>query len=144
MNFVLGAGSGFPYSPVAVYNEVTLGAISPRPTGPINSRRQPWQYRVDMKANREFNVAGRMKIDLYFWVINIFDRDNVVDVYEATGLPNSTGWLVTPDGQQFIADNADVHDASLLSGEEKYNLKQNDPRNYDTPRQIRFGARWTF
>lgn len=144
VNFLLGAGSGFPYSPVFVYNEVTLGAISPRPSGAINSRRQPWQYRVDMKANREITVGGKMKLDLFVWVINLFDRDNVVDTYESTGLPNSTGWLVTPDGQQFIADNAEIHDSSLLTGEEKYQLKQADPRNYDTPRQIRFGARWTF
>ncbi|HWO57081.1 MAG TPA: TonB-dependent receptor [bacterium] len=144
VNFVLGAGSGFPYSPVFVYNEVTLGAISPRPSGPINSRRQPWQYRVDMKANREITIAGKMNLDLYVWVINLFDRDNVVDVYESTGLPNETGWLETPDGQQFIVDNSMIHDTSRLTGEEKYQVRQADPRNYDTPRQIRFGARWTF
>lgn len=144
INFLLGAGSGFPYSPVFVYNEVTLGAISPRPSGAINSRRQPWQYRVDMKANREVTIGGKVNLDLYVWVINLLDRENVSDVYESTGLADETGWLSTPDGQQFIADNADVHDASLLSGEEKYNVKQADPRNYDTPRQIRFGARWTF
>lgn len=143
VNFILGASSGFPYSPVYLYNEVTLGAISPRPSGAINSRRQPWQYRVDMKLNREIPLA-KLNLDVYLWVINLFDRDNVVDVYETSGLANATGWLSTPDGQQFIADNANVHDSSLLSGEEKYKVKQSDPRNYDTPRQIRFGARWTF
>jgi outer membrane receptor protein involved in Fe transport len=144
VNFVLGAGSGFPYSPMEVYNEVTLGAISPIPTGPVNSRRQPWQYRVDMKANREIPLAGGMTLDLYVWVINLFDRDNVTDVYEGSGLPNETGWLVTGEGQAFIANNAEPHDSSFLSGEEKYRIKQSDPRNYDTPRQIRVGARWTF
>jgi outer membrane receptor protein involved in Fe transport len=143
VNFVFAAGSGFPYAPVDVYNEVTLGAISPRPIGAVNSRRQPWMYRVDMKANREIPLGG-FNLDVYFWIINVFDRDNVVDVYEGSGLANETGWLATGEGQQFIANNEDVHDTSLLSGEAKYRIKQADPRNYDTPRQIRFGARWTF
>jgi len=37
-----------------------------------------------------------------------------------------------------------VSSATPLTGEEKYLIKQLDPRNYDTPRQIRFGARWNF
>ena len=143
VNFVMSAGSGFPYAPVAVYNEVTLGSISPKPVGAINSRRQPWQFRVDMKANREIPL-GRFSLDIYLWVINLFDRKNVVDVYEGSGLPDVTGWLATPDGQAFIANNGSVVDSSNLTGEQKYLLKQADPRNYDTPRQIRFGAKWSF
>lgn len=143
INFIFAAGSGFPYAPMRVYNEVTLGAISPNPAGPINSRRQPWQYRVDMKANREIPISG-LNLDVYVWVINLFNRENVVDVYEGSGLPNETGWLATPEGQAFIANNGEIHDASFLTGEEKYLIKQADPRNYDTPRQIRIGARWTF
>lgn len=143
VNFLFAAGSGFPYAPMRVYNEVTLGAISPRPVGSINSRRQPWMYRVDMKANREIPIGG-LNLNVYVWVINLFDRDNVVDVYEGSGLANETGWLATGEGQQFIANNAGPVDTSNLTGEEKYRLKQTDPRNYDTPRQIRIGARWIF
>ncbi|MEW5702643.1 MAG: TonB-dependent receptor [Candidatus Zixiibacteriota bacterium] len=145
VNFVFTAGSGFPYSPAEVYNEVSLANLSTNPAGPINSRRTPWTYRLDLKANREIPL-GRLTLDVYLWVINVFDRENVVDVYEGTGLADQTGWLETPEGQSF-ATNPDLsvpHDQSGLTATEKYELRQNDPLNFDTPRQIRFGVRWTF
>jgi outer membrane receptor protein involved in Fe transport len=151
VNFVFTAGSGFPYTPTTVYNEVTLGAVSPDADGQINSGRTPWLVRFDMKANKEFVVGRGFNLDIYFWVINIFDRDNVVDVYESTGEADRTGWLDTPSGREFADAHAEGDDASFigssttpLSGEQKYEVRQLDPRNYDTPRQIRFGARWTF
>lgn len=137
------AGSGFPYSPVFVFNEITLGAISPRPAGPIGSECTPAIYRLDLKANKTVTAMG-VDLEVYLWVINLFDRDNVVDVYRGTGEPDNTGWLDTPDGQQFVQDNSDIHDTSYLTGEQKYMLKQNDPANYDIPRQIRFGMRVGF
>jgi hypothetical protein len=142
---VLTAGSGFPYSPMKVYNEVTLGAISPEPTGPINSRYTPWTYRIDLKADREIPIKG-WTLDVYLWVINVLNRKNVADVYESSGAADYTGWLETGDGLAFIADEAtaEAHDSSYRTAEEKYLVKQADPRNYDTPRQIRFGVRWSF
>lgn len=137
------AGSGFPYSPMFVYNEVTLGAISPRPAGPIGSESTPATYRLDLKANKTITAMG-VDLEVYLWVINLFDRDNVVDVYRGTGEPDNTGWLDTPDGQQFVQDNSNIHDTSYLTGEQKYQLRQNDPANYDIPRQIRFGMRVGF
>lgn len=137
------AGSGFPYSPVRVYNEVTLGAISPQPSGPIGSERTPSTYRLDLKADKAFSILGG-NLEVYLWVINVFGRDNVADVYRGTGEPDNTGWLETPDGQQFVQDHSSIHDSSYLTGEQKYVLKQNDPANFDIPRQIRFGMRVGF
>lgn len=143
ITFLFEAGSGFPYSPVSVYNEITLGAISPRPAGPIGSESTPATYRLDLKANKTITAMG-VDLEVYLWVINLFDRDNVVDVYRGTGEPDNTGWLDTPDGQQFVQDNGNIHDTSYLTGEQKYQLRQNDPANYDIPRQIRFGMRVGF
>jgi len=137
------AGSGFPYSPVFVYNEVTLGAIQPRPSGKIGSERTPTTARFDLKANKSISAFGG-DLEIYLWVINLFDRENVTDVYRGTGEPDNTGWLDTPDGQQFVEGNSTIHDSSFLTGEQKYMLKQNDPANFDIPRQIRFGVRVGF
>jgi len=143
VDLIADIGSGFPYSPVGVYNEVTLGAISPRPVGPVNSERSDWTYRIDLKANKSFAIAGA-DLELYIWVINLFDRENVVDVYNGTGQPDNTGYLDTGEGQQFVINNDSIHDSSFLTGEQKYNLRQNDPANFDIPRQIRFGMRVGF
>jgi len=126
-----------------VFNEVTLGNASPVADEKINSKRGPWTFRVDMKANRMIQLGGQ-QLDLYVWVLNLFDRDNVVDVYESSGLANSTTWLETEAGQSFIANNADPTDVTGLTGEQKYQVAQNNPLNYDTPRQIRLGVRWLF
>ncbi|MBI3871910.1 MAG: TonB-dependent receptor [candidate division Zixibacteria bacterium] len=142
-NFVLSAGSGFPYSPVRVYNEVTLGNISPVPDGPINSRTAPWTMRVDLKADREIPISD-FTLDVYLWVINVLDRVNVSDVYESSGLPDLTGWLDTKPGQDAVSSHPEPHDTSVLNATQKYEVRQSDPRNFDTPRQIRFGVRWSF
>lgn len=143
VNMVITAGSGVPYTLVEPWNEIAQSAGAPDPRSPINSAYGPWTYRVDLKANRSFSV-GRTELDLYVWVLNLFDRDNVVDVYESTGRPNTTSWLNTGDGQTFIADNEDPTEKSDLSGEELYRLKESNPLNYDTPRQVRFGVKMNF
>jgi len=84
-----------------------------------------------------------MKLDLFVWVINLLDRDNVVDTYESTAcrirlLACYARWSAV------YCRQCRNSRSSLLTGEEKYEIKQADPRNYDTPRQIRIGARWTF
>jgi hypothetical protein len=96
-----------------------------------------------MKLNKSFAIQG-VDFEIFAWITNLLDRSNVVDVYDATGEPNNTGWLETPDGQQFIQGHSTIHDASYLTGEQKYNLRQNDPANFDIPRQIRFGMRVGF
>jgi hypothetical protein len=77
-------------------------------------------------------------------VINLLDRKNVVDVYESSGLADRTSWLETPSGQEFIANNSEPTDVSGLTGEQKYQIAQANPLNYDTPRQIRLGVRYLF
>jgi outer membrane receptor protein involved in Fe transport len=143
VNFVMSANSGTPYTPVLIWQEVSSAAGAPDPKGGINSQYSPWVYRVDLKANRQFRI-GQLQWDLYLWVLNLFDRDNVIDVYESTGRPNTTAWLNTDEGQNFIEANAEPTERSGLSGEELWRLKEHDPLNYDTPRQIRFGVRVNF
>jgi outer membrane receptor protein involved in Fe transport len=144
MNLVFTVGSGTPYNPSEVFDEVTLASVSATPAGPANSRYGPWTYRLDLKANRTFSIAG-LDLDAYVWVLNVLDTENATDVFEGTGLPNSTGWLTTEPGQSFIntfSEEDELYDN--MTGQQKYNFRQNDPRNYDIPRLIRFGLRLSF
>jgi outer membrane receptor protein involved in Fe transport len=136
INFVFRAGSGTPYTPMEIYDEVTIASVSPTPAGQVNSRYGPWTYRLDLKANKTFYI-GRLGIDAYVWVLNLFDTDNAVDVYEGSGLADNTLWLSTPPGQDFLQTHGE-------EGLEKYTLKQNNPLNFDTPRQVRLGLRVLF
>lgn len=137
-------GSGFPYSPTQVHSEIFLsGSGGSIPIGQLGSGRTQSTFRVDLKANKTLAVRSE-ELELYLWVINLFNRENVADVYPGTGKPNNTGWLETPEGGQFVESYSTIHDASFLTGEQKYDLRQNNPANFDIPRQIRFGMRVGF
>lgn len=143
VNFTFQAGSGFPYTPQSVDNEVTLAANRVDPIGGINSRYSEWTMNVDVKAMRSIRW-GNLDLQLQLWVINLFDRKNVGDVWQSTGLPTTTGWLATENGQEFVNAYNTPHDSSNLTGEEKYRLRENDPNNYGVPRQIRAGLKISF
>jgi len=136
VNFLFTAASGTPYTPIELVNEITMGAFSPVPVGMVNSRTTPWTYRLDLKADKTFAIA-RLNLDVYVWVINVFDRKNVVEVYEGSGLADNTGWLATSEGQSFASQYG-------ADGVAKYNIKQRNPMHYDTPRQVRLGLRMNF
>ncbi|MBD3217755.1 MAG: TonB-dependent receptor [candidate division Zixibacteria bacterium] len=144
VNAVFNVGSGLPYSPSEIFNEITLASVSPNPAAPINSRYGPWTYRLDLKANRRFSIAN-LDLDFYVWVLNLFDTENVISVYEGTGKPDDTGWLATEPGQVFI-DTYPNQDPNYgnMNGQEQYEFRQKDPRNYDIPRMIRLGMRLSF
>jgi len=142
LNVVLNVASGTPYTAMEVYNEVTLASLTSSPSSTINSRYSPWTYNVDLKLNREFNL-GKIRFDAYLWVLNVFDTENVVDVYESTGKPDNTGWLSTDPGQVFLETYADENELGY-TGEELYNLAQNNPLNYGNPREVRLGLRLSF
>jgi hypothetical protein len=142
LNVIFNFASGTPYTPAAVYDEVTLASVSSTPISSINSRYGPWTYRVDLKLNREFKLYD-LSFDAYLWVLNVFNRENALTVYEGTGKPNTTGWLETDAGQQFIQDYSEPNDLGY-TGEQLYELAQDTPLNYDIPRLIRFGLRLSF
>jgi outer membrane receptor protein involved in Fe transport len=134
VNILANLGSGNPYTPTKPYDEITLAAVSPEPSGPINSQYGPWKYRIDMKVDRTFQVGG-LNLNAYVWVLNLLDRRNAATVYTSSGDSETTGWLATETG------------ALSYAGEEAralYELAQRNPNNYDTPRTVRFGLKTSF
>ncbi len=136
LNVLLNAGSGLPYTPTKVYNAVTLGAVFPTPTGEINSRYGPWTLTVDMKAGKTIPIA-RENMELYVWVMNLFNQKNVYAVYSGTGSAETTNYLSTDAGQKFLADNGS-------GAAERYHLAELNPDTFGNPRMVRFGARLSF
>ena len=144
LNVIFNLGSGTPYSPVRLdADPATLYSVSYTPAAPRNSRYSPWRFRVDMKAQKTLYIQ-RINLDLYVWVLNLFDRDNEIAVYETSGDASATNWLETESGQNFQETWDEAHDSSELTGREKYILKQRNPQNFDIPREIRFGVRMRF
>ena len=139
LNAVVQLASGTPYTPMQVYDGVTINAaVTQQPTGPINSARLPWTFNVDLKLERAFEV-GDYRFTPYVWVRNLLDRENIYGVYEGTGEANTSGYLNSEEGQVRASDPD--------TGEEfayRYDLGQNNPKNYGIPRMIYLGLRMSF
>jgi outer membrane receptor protein involved in Fe transport len=134
INFLLNAGSGFPYTPTRIYNEVTLASVAAQPIGPINSRYGPWTIDASLKANKGISVGGQ-NLDVYVWVLNIFNRDNIRTVYTGSGNAETTNFLNTEEGQSTY-DTADA--------QRRYALAERSPTLHDTGRLVRLGAKLSF
>ena len=143
VNFTLQAGSGFPYTPTEVDDILSLVSTGTPNLGAINSRYGPWTAQVDMKATKAWGWGGG-RLEFQLWVINLFNHKNTRFVYSTTGLPNTTGWLETPTGQDWLAGFDGAHDSSNLTAEQKYRMRENDPANFGVPRQVRAGIKFSF
>jgi outer membrane receptor protein involved in Fe transport len=138
-NLLLNAGSGTPYTPTQVYNEVSFLVSAPRPAAPVNSRYGPWNVTLDLKINRTIPLR-QGKLDVYIWVLNVLDRKNPVSVYRSSGASSTTEWLTTADGQAYLATMQNRG----IDGQQLYELAENDPTRYANPRLVRLGLRATF
>lgn len=134
VNVLVNIASGLPFTAARSHDEVTLGAITPSLAGSLNDRNGPWTLRVDLKADRGFEI-GRYKMAGYVVVQNVFDKLNPTTVYQATGDALSTGWLADPVGEASYPSE---------EGQILYQLKQRNPNRFDVPRIVRFGLRTNF
>jgi hypothetical protein len=134
--------SGLPYTPIQVTNEATLGAYAPIGVDYTNSRRMPDRLNLDFYVERRIPL-GSFEIAPFAVATNILDKKNVSEVWNGTGLPNSTGWLQTPEGQQFI-QNTTTPDYTGLNGEDKYRIREQAPGHYYAPREFFVGVKGRF
>ncbi|HLG34487.1 MAG TPA: TonB-dependent receptor [Bacteroidia bacterium] len=154
LNVVFRAGSGTPYSRQAnitqgdaVTQNVAIG-ISQRSTldGNINGSRLPWQFRIDARIDRDFEIKfGKTKddgsrkrafINVYLQVQNLLDARNVIAVYRFTGNPDDDGYLNAAASQNDINSKIDQQAFRDL-----YSIKVNNPGNYSLPRRINLGVK---
>ncbi len=142
LNLIAKAGTALPYTPMQIYNDATLGAFAPIQIDTRNSRRGKWTFSIDFRVEKTFK-RGNIQVTPYVSANNLFDRANASDYWNGSGLPNSTRWLTTTDGQTFVQANSQP-DRTGLTGEEKYQIKQQLPINYWNPRQYYFGLKVSF
>mgnify|MGYP001298173399 FL=1 len=144
-NIIFSAGSGTPFSKQANITQDATYGISERSTleGSLNGSRLPWQFRMNAKLNKEFEIKWtdkkRSNINLYIQVQNLLDARNIISVYRATGNANDDGYLTSEAAQNTIASKNDEEAYRHL-----YSLAVNNPSNYSLPRMWRAGLSVTF
>ena len=158
-NVLLGFSSGHPYTKVDV---MVGGQADPYTAGidylddtrdrvaeePIGASTTPWQFTTDLRLDKSFKL-GSLDATVFVMVTNLFNRKNVVNVYEFTGSAEDDGFLSDPirsattienNGRQ---DYIDMYTAINLVNTQAYWDKL-QREIYGNPRQINFGIRLSF
>jgi hypothetical protein len=143
VNFQLIGGSGTPYTAQENITSLTSGGTRIL-KGTINGSRLPWQFRLDMRLDRDIYLksssGGSTKyLNVYLQVLNLLDTKNILGVYPATGVPDDDGYLAAAEWQRQISEQLDPESYRTL-----YALALNAPGNYSSPRQIRLGVMFNF
>ncbi len=139
VNVLYNVGSGTPYTPTNVFNEITLASVASQPIGPLNSRYGPWTQNLDFKASRGFQLSNT-RFEGFVWVLNVLDTKNPATVFTSSGSATTTGWLNTNEGRAYL-DNATAKGKDGLG---RYELGESDPNLFTNPRLVRFGVRTSF
>jgi hypothetical protein len=144
-NFVVRAGSGVPYTKQANATPNGQFGIPSRSTlkGSINGAQLPWTFRVDVRVDKDVELAWGGKegedkkmanLNIYLQVLNLLNNKNIQSVYRYTGNPDDDGYLADAGAQSTINAQNDPQ-----SFRDLYAIRINDPGNYSIPRRIRLG-----
>jgi len=158
-NVLIGFSSGHPYTKVDV---MVGGQADPYTAGidylddtrdrvaeePIGASTTPWQFTTDLRLDKSFKIGG-LDANVFVMVTNLFNRKNVVNVYEFTGSAEDDGFLTDPIRSQTTIDAygdqdyIDMYTAINLVNTQAY-WDRLQREIYGNPRQINFGIRLSF
>jgi hypothetical protein len=152
LTFLATYSSGHPFTLGEGSGSLEGDARFRKPLEPLNSSTTPSIFQVDMRLDKTFNIADMLNLNIYFYVINLFDIENVYNVFMRTGSAADDGYLGDPNqgGLQvatFGPDYALVYRALNLDYHQDWYSATTgaayttQPSIYGPPRQIRFGIR---
>ncbi len=131
--------SGRPYT--ARQTPTELGGT--QAVGSLNGARRPWNFTVNMRVDKSFDITPKLGMNVYVRISNLLDRRNIISVYPVTGSPDDSGYLESSFGQDAlnqIENSARQVDAYLAS----YQWALLNPDFYSLPRRIFAGAIFNF
>lgn len=149
LNLLFTFASGHPYT-LSEGKGDRYGTLesNPRfrtPVEELNSSRTPWIYQVNLRMDKTFNILDKLRANVYLYIINLFDRVNIQNVFIRTGSPFDDGFLSDPTlgGTLHPAQRQDyenLYRAINIDYFQNY-LRTTGNSLFGQPRQIRFGIR---
>ena len=129
-NFLFSFNSGRPYTVRSLpKNAFDNGDVA---LSSKNGVYTDWNTRLDFKMDKTIDI-WKTSLNIYVYVLNLFDTELVNSVYGATGLPDDNGYLTTPTGSQTSANY-----------QSNWRDRVRAITNWGPPRQVRFGAKLSF
>jgi hypothetical protein len=148
VNIIGDFATGTPYSDSKRVSSLYEGNGGNRLNGSINGSRLPATFRVDLQIDKNFPILlGKREeggpkmgnLNVYLWISNLLNTQNVVNVYRYTGDPLDDGYLNSTRGIQ-DANNR----LSPESFTDYYTMAEENIFNIGIPRTIRLGVRFDF
>jgi len=146
LNIIANLGSGTPYTASTIATPIT-GEVSPSTEGSINGSRLPWQFNMDLNLDKNFTInLGKegedkktINLNIYLWVGNVLNTQNINSVYRYTGVSNDDGYLAAAQYQPLINSQTDPD-----SFRNYYTMYTDNPFNLGIPRTLRLGVKFDF
>ena len=115
---------------------------------PINSSTTPWNFNIDLRLDKSFNIIDNLVGTFYIRVTNLLNTKNVINVYQTTGSAVDDGYISDPARYQ---SNLDAHGPEYLDLYRALNttngasyLSQIGQELYNSPRQIFVGLKLAY
>jgi hypothetical protein len=97
ITFLSTYSSGHPYTNGKGGADLEGDARDRQPLEPLNNSTTPSTFQVDMRLDKTFNISDLFDLNIYFFVINLFDTKNVQNVFLRTGTETDDGYLGDPN-----------------------------------------------
>ncbi len=116
--------------------------------GALNGARLPWNYWLNLKIDKQFTLTKpdaktQLGLNVYLRIQNILDRQNIINVYTATGSPEDDGFLVTNEGINAIRAITD-NNQNIQAYFDQYQWRRINSDFYSLPRRMYIGAALNF
>lgn len=111
------------------------------PVESLNASTTPWTFTLDGRIDKSFNI-GALSINVYLWVLNILNTQNVVQVFNVSTDPFIDGFLASREGAATVENIlAEFGEEQARRYVELYNTTNYNSANFGPPRQFRLGIR---
>lgn len=139
----LGANLLFSFNSGYNYTKWRSFGLNRIPLEPLNTSTTPWTFQLDGRLDKTFSFGG-FKINMYLWVINVLNTENIVSVFNTTGDPYDNGYLTTPEGIAIVEGFRRFGEYHAQTYMDLYKALNYNAGFFGTPRQIRLGVRLTY
>lgn len=137
LNLLFTFNSGFNFTKWEGYGNART------PLEPLNASVTPWTFQLDAKVDKSITF-GQFNANIYIWISNVLNTQNVVGVFNNTGDAYDDGYLADPLGVASV-------EGIKKFGEDKANEYINlykamiyDAGRFGAPRQIRLGLKLNY
>jgi hypothetical protein len=98
---------------------------------------------IDLKIEKGFVLFNKVNLDVYLYILNLLDAENIYDVFSSTGLPEDDGYNLARY-QEIFGEEKGAKMYQLHKLELTYNPNGGQQTFYGPPRQIGFGIKLNY